>query len=121
MSLALLSGYGTDSEDETDEDKEKNSKGTVSVQPVQVEAPVILPSAEELAKLHSLASSSGMSGTASLLSSLYNSKQCPQPSSSRKRQWQGRSQDYTRDNILSSDPKKTNGGHYEGPGKVGGG
>ena len=37
MSLALLSGYGTDSEDETDEDKEKNSKGTVSVQPVQVQ------------------------------------------------------------------------------------
>ena len=36
MSLALLSGYGTDSEDENDEDSKKNSKGTA--QPVQVES-----------------------------------------------------------------------------------
>ena len=35
MSLALLSGYGTDSEDENDEDNEKNSKG--AVHPVQVQ------------------------------------------------------------------------------------
>ena len=37
MSLALLSGYGTDSEDENDEDNEKNSKGAVTVHPVQVQ------------------------------------------------------------------------------------
>ena len=35
MSLALLSGYGTDSEDENDEDNDKNSKG--AVHPVQVQ------------------------------------------------------------------------------------
>ena len=67
---------------------------------------MILPSAEELAKLHLLASSSGMSGTASLLSSLYNSKQCPQPSTSRKRKLLAGSQDTTEDNFLPSDPKK---------------
>ena len=37
MSLALLSGYGTDSEDENDEDKEESSKETVAVHPVQVQ------------------------------------------------------------------------------------
>ena len=34
MSLALLSGYGTDSEDENDEDKEKITK--TSLNPAQV-------------------------------------------------------------------------------------
>ena len=35
MSLALLSGYGTDSEDEDEKEKEKKCKGTM--EPVQVE------------------------------------------------------------------------------------
>ena len=35
MSLALLSGYGTDSEDEDEKEKEKKCKGTT--EPVQVE------------------------------------------------------------------------------------
>jgi len=99
-----VSGYGTDSEDENDEDKEKITK--TSLNPAQVEAPVILPSAEELAKLHSLASSSGMSGTASLLSSLLpTTKESLQPSNCRKRRWQGGSQG-TEDTSLPSHPKK---------------
>ena len=47
-----------------------------------------------------------MSGTASLLSSLYNSNQCPQPSSSRKRKWSSGAQYTCEGNILPSDPKK---------------